>query len=389
MNANPQIYVAVVVFNEFRNDSRVEKISLSLAKQGMEVKVYATAGIGLPRTEKRPNYQVLRPYEAKSPVKRAGRIISSLGTFFLLLEGIRKIDLIHCNDLEPLLFCVWLKIITFGRIKIIYDAHELETEKNAAKGLRKHLSKFLEARLISKVDAFITVSPSIAEWYRKVYALENPTVVLNCPYYHEVNQTDLLRESLGIPQHKIIFLFQGGFSPKRGLPQLIKVFESADAPTDCVLVFLGFGSMHKAGMDLQKRIENASSKGTNIYFHPAVPYSELLNYTSSADIGLCLTEDTCLSHRYSLPNKLFEYAMAGIPMIVSDLPEMRKLVQTFDCGEICEILAGEGLLVSIRAILSRDLELLSENALRLARGYSWEKQELKLIELYQSLLPLN
>ena len=147
--------------------------------------------------------------------------------------------------------------------------------------------------------------------------------------------------------------------------------------------------MHKAGMDLQKRIENVSSKGTNIYFHPAVPYSELLNYTSSADIGLCLTEDTCLSHRYSLPNKLFEYAMAGIPMIVSDLPEMRKLVETFDCGEICEILAGKGLLVSIRAILSRDLELLSENALRLARSYSWEKQELKLIELYQSLLPLD
>ena len=93
--------VAVVVLNEFRNDSRVEKVSRSLASKGFVVSVYATAGANLPKWESKNDYEVIRPYETTKKVTRWGRILSSICLFWKLWKDLSKIRIIHCNDLEP------------------------------------------------------------------------------------------------------------------------------------------------------------------------------------------------------------------------------------------------------------------------------------------------
>ncbi|MBC8347994.1 MAG: glycosyltransferase family 4 protein [Verrucomicrobia bacterium] len=376
----------MVVLNDFRNDSRVEKISRSLAHRGLDVKVFATAGKNLPVTEIKDGYQVIRPFRTRRNIRSFGRVVSSLGILISLVSKIFKIDLVHCNDLEPLPFCLFLKILSFGRIKVIYDAHELETEKNSTSAIRKSISRLLESLLIGMVDSFVTVSPSIAKWYEREYLIKRPVVVLNCPYYREPVKTNLLRGALGIEEDKKIILYQGGFAENRGLRQLLEAFESADAPSDCVLVFLGFGPVHRVGLGFEDKIRNASNRNSNVFFHPAVPYGELIDYTSSADLGLCLIEGNCLSYRYSLPNKLFEYGMAGLPMMVSDLPEMRAMVEKFECGMICDRLTSEGILSSIASIFQADLGMLSQNAQKLAKKHCWENQEANLNQAYARLI---
>ena len=109
--------------------------------------------------------------------------------------------------------------------------------------------------------------------------------------------------------------------------------------------------MTSAGQKLEKQILDLSTKQKNIYHVQSVPMNELLSYTSSASIGVCLTIDNCLNHKYSLPNKFFEYAMAGLPMLVSDLPEMRKLVEKYNCGVICESITPDGIVNGLKKLL--------------------------------------
>ena len=127
-------------------------------------------------------------------------------------------------------------------------------------------------------------------------------------------------------------------------------------------------------------------KSKNIHFHESVTSNSLQVYTSSADVGLCLIEDYCLSYRYCLPNKFFEYAMAGLPILVSDLPEMRKLVQKYNCGVICESVTPDGIVKGLKELLGQDLQKLGKNARRMAEDHSWESQEEKLINLYDRVL---
>ncbi|MBT3638451.1 MAG: glycosyltransferase family 4 protein [Opitutae bacterium] len=378
--------VANVVFNEFRNDARVGKISRSLAAAGGSVTVFATEGEGLPAAEERDGYRVFRPSSASRPVSRGRRVRSAFRTCLSLLRQRTEFDVIHCNDLEPLFFAVLAKWLTRGRLKVVYDAHELETEKHAVRGFRKLVSRWLERWLARRVDACVTVSPSIADWYRDAYGMDLPKVVLNCPPLREVRETVALRRSLGIDDGVRIVLLQGGFSPGRGLPELLEAFEGETAPENCALVFLGFGALHEAGRKLERLVVRAAEERPNVYFHPAVPQRELLELTASADIGVCFTEDMCLSHRYSLPNKLFEYAMTSLPMVVSDLREMRRMVERYDCGVVCEHLSAAGIRAALDSLFSKDLAVLGGNARRLAEEHCWEKQEKKLIELYQSLL---
>ena len=378
--------VAVVVLNEFRNDSRVEKVSRSLASKGFVVSVYATAGANLPKCESKNDYEVIRPYETTKKVTRWGRILSSICLFWKLWKDLSKIRIIHCNDLEPLAFCILLKVIGSDQTSVIYDAHELETEKEAAVGLRKILSRIAESILIKKVDGFMTVSPSIASWYQKRYDLDEAIVILNCPYLFRGLKKNLLRKKLNISDKKTIVLYQGGFSPRRGIPQLIEVFSRLEIPVEYVLVFLGSGTVNKQGRELQELIEKVSSKNEKVYYHPSVPYSDLLEYTASADIGICLTEDSCLSHRFSLPNKIFEYAMTGLPLIASDLPEMRRLVKNYKCGILCNSSNASSIEQALRKLVGCDLERMSSNSLEMAQIHCWENQEKKLISLYQRVL---
>jgi glycosyltransferase involved in cell wall biosynthesis len=271
----------------------------------------------------------------------------------------------------------FVKLFYGKKYKVVYDAHELETAIQGLKGIKKIIVKWAERNLINTADKVIVVSDSIANEYVKLYNIKKPIVILNAPYYiNKVEKRDIFRQELNIRLDQNIFLYQGLLSDGRGLDILVKTFKSFQSDSN-IIIFMGHG-------DMKDKIQNEAAKNKNIYFYNSVSPNILLNYTSSADYGISLIEDTCLSYHYCLPNKLFEYLMSFIPVIVSDLPEMRKVVEGNNVGVVSKINA-ESLGAKIKSIIEIDKSLIMDNITRTRKIYNWEEQEILLIKLYKEL----
>jgi glycosyltransferase involved in cell wall biosynthesis len=208
--------------------------------------------------------------------------------------------------------------------RIIYDTHELETETVGAQGLRYPVLKLVERWYIHRASAISVVSPSIADWYALTYGLPRPFVIRNVPGRARDDAPAPLRRQLGIAPHAPIFLYQGLLNAGRLVPEFIDAFRQLP---DRHLVLLGFGP-------LEADVRAAAQAHPNIHFIPAVPADQLLSYTRAADVGLCGVADACLSYRLALPNKLFEYLAAGIPVLAPDLPDIRALMDETGAGWI-------------------------------------------------------
>jgi len=138
--------------------------------------------------------------------------------------------------------------------------------------------------------------------------------------------------------------------------------------------------------ELENLIKEYSKKYNNIYFHPAVSPDILLDYTSSADFGISTIEDSCLSYIYCLPNKMFEYLMAEIPVIVSNLPEMKGLVEKNKIGVVAQENTPKGLKEAIAEAINLDKEELKSNIQKVKEIYNWEEQEKVLLDVYKELV---
>ncbi|WP_116645215.1 glycosyltransferase family 4 protein [Salinivibrio sp. HTSP] len=370
--------VANVVLNDFTNDSRVLKISKSLVQLGFETTVVAMHNDGLLEEESLGGVAVnriklrSRPWSKSKPVQ----IIKYLEFLVRAASRFIKSDIIHCNDLNAL--PVGLLIKLFGRNKkIVYDCHEYETEINGLKGVEKRAKKLLEGKLVRYADAVITVSDSIANEYSKLYNITKPHLVLNCPTYHEQKKRNLFRDKLDIRADQKIFLYQGGLSKGRGIELLLEAFSELDSDKN-VLVFMGYGP-------LEGFIREKEQQQSTILFHKAVSPDVLLDYTSSADYGVSFIEDSCLSYRYCLPNKMFEYLMAGLPVLTSNLFEMKRLVEIEGIGIVAEENTVEGVRKAVESSLDQDYDVIQRNVFSARKKYCWEDQEKVLKEIYNAI----
>lgn len=236
-----------------------------------------------------------------------------------------KIDCVNIHEVALLPLVILLKLGS-RKTLIIYDAHELETETVNCRGIRQRILRQVEKALIHSVDHVFVVGDAIRQWYIDKYGIQNITTIRNLPLPQMVAASDKLRTIYQVPPAQKILLYQGILTEGRGVGKLIRFFkEQADLPA--VLIFMGYGPM-------EETITEAGKTDPRIIYHPAVPPSELLSYTASADIGLCFIENVCLSYYYSLPNKMFEYMMAGIPVCVSDFPEMSAIVNRYGVGMV-------------------------------------------------------
>lgn len=371
--------VTSIVLNNFKHDSRVLKESISLQKAGYEVYVVALHEEPLAEFEKVQNVNVHR---VKFRIRRWSKykLLKLIKYFELIYKVVKQYkysDIIHCNDINTLPIGVLIKKFFNRNVKIVYDAHEYETESNDFKGIQKILVKFIEKKLIKYADKVITVSNTIANEYVRLYGIEKPAVVLNTPPYKKINKKNIFRETLGIRENQTIFLYQGGFQKERGIEILLEAFKTFDNE-NAVIVFMGYGP-------LENLIKETSKEYKNIYYHPAVSPDILLDYTSSADFGIIFFEDTCLNHRYCLPNKIFEYFMAEIPVIVSNLYEMKRLVEAHNVGEVAVENTPCGFIKAVENISRKDYNLLVENVKKIKQKYNWQEQEKILLNVYKSL----
>lgn len=186
------------------------------------------------------------------------------------------------------------------------------------------------------------------------------------------------RDEFGISQDSEIFLYQGALSKGRGIEYLIDVF-CRDEYHNLVLVFMGYGV-------LQNQIQDVADKYDRIFYKSAVSPDQVLVYTLSADYGISLIEDSSLSYRFCLPNKIFEYIMVGIPIIVSDLPEMKRVVEEYKVGVVIGSSSENDFIPAfigkIGLIKKSDLD---DNFTKARNVFNWENQEKKLISIYNDL----
>ena len=372
-----------ISLTEMRNESRVLKETNSILNHNIASEVYI-ASLHADDLEEEKIYNdnlILNRFKLSSRKLSKNLFVQVLKyfefiyrvTLFFRKKDIKMVN-IHTIALLPL--GIFLKYLF--KAKLVYDTHELETETNGSRGLRKKLAKFMEKRLIKKCDIVFVVSENIADWYAKEYEIQRPIVVKNAPRLIDSKKTNHFRENLSIKEDSIIVLYQGVLSKGRGVDLLLESFKQRD-DDKVVIVFMGYG-------EIEEDIKIASKERNNIFFHPAVAPEIVLEYTSSADIGISFIENTCLSYYYCLPNKLFEYAMAGLPVIVSNMKEMRELVEKYDMGIVVTDDKIESMNNAIDKILQSDIKQMKQNARRCAEENSWEKQEVKMINEYKRVL---
>jgi glycosyltransferase involved in cell wall biosynthesis len=379
--------VASVVLNTFTRDSRVEKEAEALAAVGYVVTVYALAGEGLPFEEERSGYFVER-----LPVRTRcfgssfiGHVIKMIEFSFRLAWRSRKASIFHCHDFHPLPAALLARFTGLSKAQIVYDAHEFESQKNGLTPFRSRFVRLLEQIASPCLAAFISVSPAIVAAYRELIPHVEGTLILNCPRLWAAPKENILRRELGIGADVKIVLYQGGFMPGRHIGELLEAFRMEDR-ADRALVFLGHAADTPQARSIHREIKNAARTLINVHYLPSVSPELLSEYTSSADIGISLIEDVCLSYRYCLPNKFFEFAMAGLPIVVSDLPEMRRMVEEYKCGVVCSSARPASIRGAIDTVLYGDMVRLGWNARRMAEDNSWERQEQKLLALYDKIL---
>lgn len=252
----------------------------------------------------------------------------------LVFVGLRethrnKTSIVYCNDE----FCLPASFVLAKSrgSKLIYDAHELEHDKNGQSALIRNVTLQWEKFFWPSVDYFITVSESIRLHYLETLGPKPSNVVLNSPsisYRAEESSNLGLRNSLGLGGEGLILIYVGFFSEGRGIKFLLDCVN--ELPDNHHLVFLGEG-------DLSSEIVKCTEKFTNVHVVSPVPHDEVVDFISSADIGLCLLEPVSLSDRFALPNKFFEYAFARLPILYSNFPEMSRVAQRYELGDKCEL----------------------------------------------------
>lgn len=284
---------------------------------------------------------------------------------------------INCHNLWLLPICVTAKWLVRGRL--VYDTHELETETVQSKGLRRAVGKLVERVLIRAADETVVVGAAIGDWYREAYGLPRVHVIRNIPnaFRGAAQRSTLLQETCGLGDQDQVFLYQGVIAKGRGVELLLEAFRQL--PPHQHLIFLGYGPKSDLVQDWARRY-------SNIHYLPAVTPDRLPWYSMSAHVGLAIIENVSKSYYYCLPNKLFEYIQAGVPVIVSDFPEMASIVDQHQCGWKVRV-SVDDVVRQIRAIDSAALAEKKNAVLACRELLTWERESLELKNLYRELFP--
>ena len=373
--------VIISVTTDLYSDQRVHKTCLSLVSMGYDVHVI---GRSL-RSNKFYDSSVIfqKPYSVKrfNLFFKKGFLFYmtfNIRLFFFLLFN--KFDIIFSNDLDTL-----LPNFLISRIKkkpLVYDSHELFTEipELIDRPLVKSFWEFIEKIIFPRLDHIITVSDHIASFYYEKYnkqinVIRNAPFKLN-PSSHTLSQNmvsfkSILHKSSG---RKIIY--QGSLNKDRGIELMIESMRYIHA----TLFIVGDG-------DIKIKLERLVKKNSlerKVKFIGRVSFSELKKITVNMDLGLSFEEDVCLAYKYSLPNKIFDYIHSDIPVLVSDLPEMRSLVSHYKIGEVLKSRSLENVAFQINDMLSKK-EFFANSLINAKKELCWENEEKKLYNLFEGL----
>lgn len=370
--------VAIVVLNDFQNDSRVLKIARSLGRNQFATSVVAMKKGQVLERESFHEFEAHRMKLKTMSLPRIFNVFKFIEWAWKVARTYRQFDFFHCCDFEALPVGLLAKKFN-SNLKIVYDAHEYEKERLGLSNIQKKLIGFFEKRWIGKTDAVITVSKGIEKEYEKLFEdLPLHEVIFNAPAYRktEKHQNDL-RGKLNLRADQKVFLYSGRLAQGRGVPKLIETFSNR-GDDQAVLVFLGRGPLLQMVLD-------SAEKHENIIHLPPVPYDEVVATVAQADFGMLSTENNCLNNYFCMPNKLFEYIQAGLPILVANLKDCQSLIEEQNIGFASDDDSAKGWNKLVDQALQSSPNEFSEALSRVAEEYNWENEEKKLLKLYEQV----
>jgi glycosyltransferase involved in cell wall biosynthesis len=361
-------------------DSRVRREASTLARAGHDVTVVELTPLA-PGSERLDGFA--RVSAMPSPWVRA-RLPWNLYRFVFLGRFVQEIvrarpQIVHAHDAAMLL--PGLLGARLARARLVYDSHELATSVPYRERAWAWFVVGIEHVVVPRCAAVITVSDGIALRLRGRYGLvRTPTVLRNVSDL-STDGTGGLRAALGIDADTPLVLHQGAPAPSRGCETLLAAVAR--------LAGVHLAMLGDAEPEYRRHLEATVAGlglGDRVALLPSVPLEQLLAYTAEADVGVSLLQDTCENHRLALPNKLFEYIAAGVPVVASDLPEMRALIERYGVGWSVDA-ADAGLLAGAlaRALEHRGSERLAANLAAAAEELRWSRERERLVELYAEL----
>lgn len=365
--------ITVLVSNDLEHDQRVAKVCSTLQKLGFEITL---VGRLLPTS---------KPFTRDYPIKRfrlfftkGALFYAALNTrlFFYLLFA--RTDVILANDLDTLLPAYLIS--KWRGKKLVYDSHEYFTEAEGLTGnaFAKKVWQRIEKFVFPKLKSVYTVNESIASIYRKQYHAD-VKVVRNVPPIQDFGPLPS-RKELGLPSNKKIVLLQGAYiDPDRGAEEAVNAMRYIE---NAILVIIGSG---RAMPQIRMLAEDPEIKNKIMIFEK-MPFSRLVQFTRNSDIGLSLDKPLHLNYTFSLPNKLFDYIHAGIPIVVSDLPELRRIVTKYDIGIICPVVEPKEIANCIKnALESKQRDTWKKNIETAKAENNWQEEEKVLHGIYSHL----
>jgi glycosyltransferase involved in cell wall biosynthesis len=361
------------------NDSRVRREASALAEVGHAVTVveldHGARGTldGFARVSAAPP-----PWVRRRLPFHAYRLIFA-AAFLARVLRLRP-DVVHAHDAAMLLPGIVGARLTGARL--VYDSHELATGVPYRDGSWARFVAAIERLAVPRAALVVTVSDGIGERLQERYRLaRRPTVVRNACALPSGAPDGRLRRELGIGDAGLV-LHQGATARDRGGDVLVAAMR--DVP-DAHLVLLG-DEGEPGSADELRRLARVAGVAERVHFRPGVPLEHLLALTAEADVGVSLLQDTCENHRLALPNKVFEYVAAGVPVVTSDLPETRRLVREHGIGWTVDPRRPDAVAAALRTALAARGDPELAQRLRLAADrLSWASERRRLQAAYEGL----
>ena len=354
--------VFISVTNDLTTDQRVHKVASTLSIQGYDVLLIGKRG-------QKINKRDYNCHQLKILFKKGFLFYLEFNIKLFVFLLFKNCDILLSNDLDTL-----LPNFLISKLKnkpIVYDSHELFTEvpELLNRPLVKSIWLYIERLCLPNLKYAYTVSDSIAQYYRNKYKIKM-SVIRNFPLTRQLNRTQKDKKD------KII-IYQGAVNKDRGVDLMILAMKYVQAK----LYIVGGGDLV---FDM-KQYTSQHHLNNRVIFLGKKKFPELFSITQTADLGLSFEEDTCLAYKYSLPNKIFDYVNAEIPVLVSDLPEFKTIIHQYGVGAILKSRNPKVVADQINFLLSScDNNMLTK--IKLAKKeFSWLKEEKKLISIFNRI----
>ncbi len=385
-------YIKYMPFHSLKYESRDRREIITAFEYGMDVAVlspdYGSADLQIPEDIKVYSSGVIKLSYDIPWLVRKWQILRN--AFRVMMVTIRlEADVLSCHDLISLRIAFWARLFRKNKYKLIYDSHEFEMGRNAQRGRIKRLFIAAEEKYMMERCTFsIMVNDSIADEVVRIHHLKNrPIVLRSTPIQQSIDyskSTEIRNAFLeSMEGVRFLLMYHGAICDRRGIEQMLMAIADMD----------GVGAVIM-GPALDLKYLDKLKKDASIYhiedrtlFHEAVRSDELVNYISAADAELIFLETDKKSYYYALPNKMFESVQAMTPIIAVDIPELRRIIDQYDIGLLCE----SGDINSLKnAILQMkdNVELMDrykKNMISAKEDLCWENEKKVLIDAWQRL----